>query len=54
MEGQRISVFRANVRYWSKLLSALILDIGFIMIAFTKRKQGLHDIIAGTLVLKTG
>jgi uncharacterized RDD family membrane protein YckC len=29
------------------------LCIGFIMIAFTDRKRGLHDMIAGTLVIKT-
>jgi len=28
------------------------MHIGFIMIAFTQRKQGLHDMIAGTLVMK--
>ena len=26
--------------------------IGFIMIAFTSRKQGLHDIMAGCLVTR--
>ena len=30
----------------------MILLIGFIMVAFTERKQGLHDIIASTLVVK--
>ena len=34
------------------ILSALILGIGFLMIAFTQRKQGLHDILAGTLVIR--
>lgn len=53
MDGQRISFGKANVRYWSKLLSAIILCIGYFMVAFTERKQGLHDIIAGTLVLKS-
>lgn len=49
--GERISFFRASVRYFSKILSVLILFIGFIMIAFTSKKQGLHDMIAGTLVV---
>lgn len=48
--GNRISFLRAVGRYFAKILSALILFIGFIMVAFTERKQGLHDIIAGTLV----
>ncbi len=50
--GKRIGFGKANARYWSKILSALILLFGFLMIAFTKRKQGLHDKIAGTLVVK--
>ena len=51
-EGRRISVLKAVGRYLGKILSALILLIGFIMVAFTERKQGLHDILASTLVLK--
>lgn len=50
-QGQRIGFGRANARYWSKILSALLLFIGFIMVAFTKKKQGLHDKIADTLVI---
>lgn len=52
-QGQRIGFGKANARYWSKILSALILLIGFVMVAFTEKKQGLHDKIAGTLVVKT-
>lgn len=51
-EGQRIGFGRANARYWSKILSTLILLIGFLMAAFTRRKQALHDLIASTLVVK--
>ena len=50
--GRRISFGRANGRYFGKIISVLLLYIGFIMVAFTDRKQGLHDIMAGTLVLK--
>jgi len=50
-ENQRISLVRATVRFFSKYLSAILLMIGFIMIAFTSRKQGLHDFIASTLVV---
>jgi uncharacterized RDD family membrane protein YckC/outer membrane lipoprotein-sorting protein len=49
--GNRIGFGRANARFWSKVLSG-ILCIGYIMVAFTKKKQGLHDKIAGTFVLK--
>lgn len=52
LNGQRVSFLKATVRHFSKVLSAITLFIGFIMIAFTERKQGLHDLIAGTLVLK--
>lgn len=52
MEGNKIGFGKANGRYWSKIISAIILFIGFIMVAFTAKKQGLHDIIAGTLVMK--
>lgn len=52
LSGNRISLMRGVGRYFAKILSAIILLIGFIMVAFTQRKQGLHDILAGTLVLK--
>ncbi len=51
LDGQRISFLRATGRYFAKILSALILFIGFLMVAFTARKQALHDIIANTLVV---
>lgn len=51
MEGRRISFGRATARFFASILSELILCIGYLMIAFTSKKQGLHDIIAGTLVL---
>ncbi|HKR90934.1 RDD family protein [Novosphingobium sp.] len=53
LNGNRISFGRATGRYFAKILSGVILLIGFIMVAFTERKQGLHDMIAGTLVWKT-
>ena len=49
-DGQRISFLRATGRYFGKIISALILMIGYIMAAFTERKQALHDIMASTLV----
>jgi len=51
MHGQRISFPRALGRYPAKYLSTLIFCIGFLMVAWTRRKQGLHDLIASTLVL---
>jgi uncharacterized RDD family membrane protein YckC len=52
IDGNRISFLRATGRYFAKYLSGFILLIGYIMAAFTARKQALHDILAGTLVLK--
>lgn len=51
-DGNRITWLRALGRYFAKILSGLILFVGYIMVAFTERKQGLHDMIASTLVLK--
>jgi uncharacterized RDD family membrane protein YckC len=50
LSGNRISFGRATGRHFGKLVSAMILCIGFIMVGFTERKQGLHDMLAGTLV----
>lgn len=53
-EGRRISFGHATGRFFSKLVSGLIpFAIGYIMAAFTEKKQALHDMIAGTLVLKS-
>lgn len=51
--GNRISFARATGRHFAKILSGLILCIGFIMVGLTERKQGLHDLLAGTLVRRT-
>ena len=50
--GQRISFGRAVGRFAGKMVSSLTCSIGFIMAAFTERKQALHDMMAGTLVVK--
>jgi len=51
MQGARISFLRALGRYPAKFLSSIILCIGFLMVAWTSRRQALHDMIASTLVL---
>jgi uncharacterized RDD family membrane protein YckC len=50
--GNRITFGKATCRYFGKVISALILCIGYIMIGLTQKKQGLHDKMAGTLVVK--
>jgi uncharacterized RDD family membrane protein YckC len=52
LHGGRISFGRATGRHFAKYLSAFLLGIGFIMAAFTSKKQALHDIIAETVVVK--
>jgi uncharacterized RDD family membrane protein YckC len=49
---RRISFGRAIGRYFSKILSGLLLYLGYLMVAFTPQKRGLHDYIAGTVVLR--
>ena len=52
LTGQQISFARATGRYFGKLLSALTLGLGYLMAAFTERKQTLHDIVASCLVTR--
>lgn len=52
MEGNRISFGRATGRYFGKIISGMILSIGYIMAGFTEKKQALHDILASCLVTK--
>lgn len=51
MNGNRISFGRATGRYFGKILSGLILYIGYMMAGWTEKKQALHDILAGCLVV---
>lgn len=48
---ERIGFGRAVARYWLRLLCNLTLGIGYIVIGFTKYKQGIHDMIAGTYIV---
>ena len=51
-DGKRVSFGRAFGRNLGKVVSAILYYAGFIMIAFTEKKQGLHDIMAKCLVVK--
>jgi uncharacterized RDD family membrane protein YckC len=48
--GNKISFANALGRYFAKLISAIILLIGFMMAGWDDRKQALHDKIADTFV----
>jgi uncharacterized RDD family membrane protein YckC/Tfp pilus assembly major pilin PilA len=52
LNGGRISFLRGLGRNGAQALSAMIFYIGFLMAAFTQRRQALHDLIAGTLVTR--
>lgn len=52
-DGSRVDLGRAFGRYFAKILSALILLIGYIMIGFDSQKRGLHDMICDTRVIKS-
>jgi uncharacterized RDD family membrane protein YckC len=51
-DGRQIGFARAFGRNIGKIVSALIFGIGFLMAGWTRRKQALHDMMAGCLVLK--
>lgn len=51
LEGGRIGFGRATGRYFGKMLSHIIMNIGFLMAAFTGKKQALHDMVASCLVV---
>jgi len=53
LSGQPISFMNATGRHFAKIVTGLIpLALGYIMAAITERRQALHDMIAGTLVLR--
>ncbi|MEO7323335.1 MAG: RDD family protein [Dokdonella sp.] len=52
--GRRIGFGRATGRFFGKIISGLIFYIGFMLAGWTARKQALHDMIAGTMVVFRG
>ncbi len=53
LRGERIHFARASGRYFATFVSTIILYFGYFMIGWTQRKQGLHDMMAGTLVVRS-
>jgi len=51
-DGRRIGLGTAILRYVGYLVSTWVLYLGLIWVAFDRRKQGWHDKIAGTLVIR--
>jgi uncharacterized RDD family membrane protein YckC len=52
-DGSDLSISQALIRYVGFVISGICLGIGFIWAAFDPNKQGWHDKIAGTYVIKT-
>jgi uncharacterized RDD family membrane protein YckC len=51
LNGEPVSFGRASGRFFLKILSSILL-IGYLMAAFTARKQALHDMMAGCIVIR--
>lgn len=51
-DGGKIDVVRALLRYVGLIISFVVLLLGVIWVAFDRRKQGWHDKIAGTVVVR--
>lgn len=51
--GNRLSFAHASGRFFAKLVNSFTCGIGWIIAGFTEKKQGLHDLIAGTVVIRT-
>ncbi|MBC7371192.1 MAG: RDD family protein [Bdellovibrionaceae bacterium] len=51
LQGQRITFKAAFIRYLMRFVSSVVFLIGFLIQPFTEKKQALHDIVAGTLVV---
>jgi uncharacterized RDD family membrane protein YckC len=52
LNRNRIGPGRAAKRYFARLLSAFPWQFGFIMAGFSPKRQALHDMMAGTLVVR--
>ena len=51
-DNNRVSFARATGRWLGKLLSWATIGIGFSLIGYTEKRQGLHDLIAQTYVVR--
>lgn len=54
LRGKRISFLKATGRFVTKIVTGWIFGIGYLVIPFTKKHQGLYDMIVGTYVVKVG
>ncbi len=52
VNGEEMTYGRACLRSLCWIISLLLFSVGFLMIAFTRQKQGLHDMLTGTYVIR--
>jgi uncharacterized RDD family membrane protein YckC len=51
-DGNRINFTKASVRFFATFLNSFIFSLGYLFPLFTEKKQTLHDMVAGVVVLK--
>jgi len=51
LQGNRISFGRATGRHFAEWITGMTFFVGYVMVAFTQKRQSLHDMIAGTVVV---
>lgn len=49
-DGKKLSVNRCFARFFATILSGILCGVGFLMVAFTKERTALHDLICNTRV----
>ena len=52
LNGLPLTFWRASLRYFGRKISEVTLFFGYLLAGFTEKKQALHDILAGCLVLR--
>jgi len=52
VDGAQLSFAKATLRYFGKYISGAFMMIGYLMAAFTEKRQALHDFIANSIVIK--
>jgi len=52
LKGDRISFARASLRFLAQVLNLVTLGFGLVMQVFTARRQALHDLVSGTVVVR--
>lgn len=52
VDGRQLSFIQATIRWAGRWLSGLLFGLGYLLAGFTERRQALHDLLAGTVVVQ--